>query len=79
VRFATKANITLELDTALLHKARALAAEKSSSVSALLTACLERIVTDRKDYARARKRALARLGKGLDLHWTPPDSRDELH
>jgi len=74
-----KANITLELDAALLDKARALAAEKGISVSALVTACLKRIFTDCKAYARARKRALARLRKGLDLHWTPPGSRDELH
>jgi hypothetical protein len=74
-----KTNITLALDGALLRKARALAAEKGTSVSALLTACLERIATDRIAYAGARKRALARLRKGLDLHWTPPSSRDELH
>jgi hypothetical protein len=27
----------------------------------------------------ARRRALARLRKGLDLRWTPPGSRDEVH
>jgi hypothetical protein len=74
-----KAKITLKLDVALLQEARTLAAEEGPSVSALLTACLERTVTDRIAYARARRRALARLRKGLDLHWTPPSSRDELH
>jgi hypothetical protein len=52
-----KTNITLKLDTALLREARAVAAEKSTSVSALLTACLEQVVNERKAYARARKRA----------------------
>jgi hypothetical protein len=33
----------------------------------------------RKIYRRARKRALARLREGIDLRWTPPRSRDELH
>ena len=33
----------------------------------------------RKAYRRARKRALARLREGMDLRWTPPRSRDELH
>jgi len=28
---------------------------------------------------RARKRALARLREGMDLQWTPPRSRGELH
>lgn len=32
---------------------------------------------ERKAYRRARKRALAR--EGLDLRWTPPRSRDEIH
>jgi hypothetical protein len=33
----------------------------------------------RKAYRHARKRALARLREGMDLRWTPPRSRDELH
>jgi hypothetical protein len=33
----------------------------------------------RKAYRRARKSALARLREGMDLRWTPPRSRDELH
>ena len=40
---------------------------------------LEAIVRERKAFDRARRRALARLRKGLDLQWTPPKSRDELH
>jgi hypothetical protein len=74
-----KANITLKLDTALLREARVLAAEEGTSISAMLAARLEQIVRERKTYERARKRALARLREGLDLQWTPPRSRDELH
>jgi predicted XRE-type DNA-binding protein len=33
----------------------------------------------RKSFASARLRALARLRKGLDLQWMPPTSRDALH
>ncbi len=54
-----------------------LAAEEGTSISALLAARLEQLVRDRKTYERARKRALARLREGFDLHWTPPRSRDE--
>jgi hypothetical protein len=36
-------------------------------------------VRARKGYAKARKRALARLKKGLDLNWTPAASREEIH
>jgi hypothetical protein len=74
-----KTNITLKLDAALLREIRVLAAEEGTSISALLAARLEQIVRERKTYERARKRALARLREGLDLRWTPPRSRDELH
>ena len=74
-----KSNITLKLETALIREARILAAEEGTSISALLASRLEEIVNERKTYNRARKRALARLREGLDLHWTPPRSRDELH
>ena len=77
--YQVKANITLKLDAALLREIRVLAAEEGTSISALLAARLEQIVRERKTYERARKRALARLREGLDLQWTPPRSRDELH
>ena len=73
------ANITLKMDVALLREIRILAAEEGTSISALLAARLEQIVRQRKTYDRARKRAMARLREGLDLQWTPPSSRDELH
>jgi hypothetical protein len=74
-----KTNVTLKLDAALLREIRVLAAEEGTSISALLAARLEQIVRERKTYDRARKRALARLREGIDLRWTPPRSRDELH
>jgi predicted XRE-type DNA-binding protein len=33
----------------------------------------------RRSFTSAKRRALARLRKGLDLQWTPPASRDALH
>ena len=33
----------------------------------------------RRSFTSARRRAVARLGKGLDLQWTPETSRDALH
>jgi hypothetical protein len=74
-----KTNITLKLDSKTLREARIIAAEQGSSISGLLSAKLEEIVRERKKYDRARRRALARLGKAPDLGWTPPASRDELH
>lgn len=74
-----KTNITLKLDTALLREIKILAAEDGTSISALLAARLEQIVRERKGYERARKRALSRLRDGMDLNWSRPHSRDELH
>jgi hypothetical protein len=74
-----KANITLKLDAEILKEARVLAAEEGSSLSRLLSAKLEELVRERRGYNRARKRALARLNVGMDLGWTRPRSRDELH
>lgn len=74
-----KTNITLKIDATLVRDARILAAEEGTSISALLAARLEEIVNERRNYNRARNRALARLREGLDLRWTPPASRDELH
>ena len=74
-----KTNVTLKLDADLLREARVVAAEEGRSMSGLLTDQLEALVRERKAFDRARKRALARLRDGLDLQWTPPRSRDELH
>lgn len=74
-----KRNVTLKMDADILKEARILAAEEGSSMSQLLSAKLQELVRERKGYDRARKRALARLRVGMDLGWTRPSSRDELH
>ena len=74
-----KTNITLKLDRELLRKARVLAAEKDTSVSALVTEQLEKAVRDREGYEQAKRGALAILKKGFDLGYKTPASRDELH
>jgi hypothetical protein len=74
-----KTNVTLKLDANLLKEIRILAAEEGSSISRLLATRLEELVRERKGYDRARRRALARLRVGMDLGWTRPVSRDELH
>jgi Family of unknown function (DUF6364) len=74
-----KTNVTLKIEAALLREVRVLAAEKGTSISALLATHLEHVVRERKGYEQARQRAVARLRKGFDLRWAPPASRDELH
>jgi hypothetical protein len=79
VRRKLKTKITLELDTDLLRKILVVAADEGRSVSAIVSEHLKAIICDRKAFYTARKRALKRLRKGMDLGWNPPRSRDELH
>ena len=74
-------NITLALPKPVLRKAKILAVEQRTSVSALLTGLLEDVVEREDAYAAARDRALAALKDPAALgtkgrrSWT----RDELH
>lgn len=74
-----KINITLRLDRDLLRKAKVLAAERETSVSALCAEQLEKAVRDRDSYEQAKRRALVRLERGYDLGYKPPASREELY
>lgn len=73
-----KQNITLSLDSELLKGARVLAAKNRTSVSKLLAAELERLVTDDNRRQRARVKAMHILDRGLHLGGGHPD-RDSLH
>jgi predicted transcriptional regulator len=74
-----KTNLTLKLDADLVREVRILAAEQNTSISALLSERLQKMVLERRAYDRSRRRALARLQEGFDLGWKKPRSRDELH
>lgn len=74
-------NITLSLPAELLRRIKRMAAERDTSVSAMLTEALTRLADEDRRYSAARKRALAAmrsarsLGTGGRRTW----SRDELH
>jgi hypothetical protein len=74
-----KSNVTLKLDSELLREARILAAEEGTSISAMLADRVEAIVRERREFDRARRRALGRLRSAGALGWRRPVSRDELH
>jgi predicted transcriptional regulator len=74
-----KTNITLKLDRELLKKVKILAAERDTSISALVTLQIEKLLKKDGKYEEAMKRALARMEKGMDIGWNPPKTRDELH
>jgi hypothetical protein len=73
-----KHNITVAIEPALLKKARAVAARRGLSVSALLAHELRELVDDDARYSAARKRALGLFSASLELDGSPL-SREELH
>lgn len=73
-----KANITVAIEPGLLKKARAVAARRGQSVSALLADELRDLVAEDARYTAARRRALSLLLTPLPLGGTPLH-REELH
>ncbi len=74
-----KRNVTAAIDRELLKRARALAAQRGTSISGLLAAELEKLVNHEQQYQQARARALARLASGFHLGGGKMPSREELH
>ena len=71
VTMAAKHNITVAIEPGLLKKARAVAARRGRSVSALLADELRELVAEDALYTAARKRALTLLSTPLSLGGTP--------
>jgi hypothetical protein len=72
-------NITVSLDEATIREARALAAQRGISVSALVRRELSRLVEGQRGYEKARHTALRRLERGQSLGTEVLQARDELH
>jgi hypothetical protein len=62
-----KTNVTLKLDADLLRETRVIAAEEGSSVSALVSDCLESLVRERKAFRSARAQGLKRMQRSTLL------------
>lgn len=74
-----KQNITLAIDKPLLKRARAIAAQRGTSISALLAQELERLVDREAAYAQAKTKALAHLENPFHLGGAGVPRREELH
>ena len=77
-----KQNVTLALPKRLLRRVKVAAAERDTSMSAIITRLLEDFVSESDDeYERAMREELARMKKGYKLGtggertWT----REDLH
>jgi len=74
-----KQNITLRLSKQTIHKARVLAAQRSTSISGLLTSQIEQLTETEDDYDHAMNRAFARMEKGFHMGEIPKFDRESLH
>ena len=74
-----KRNITLRLSRQTIQKARILAAQRSTTISGLLTSQIEQLAGTEDDYERAMNRAMARMEKGFHMGEIPKLDRDALH
>lgn len=78
---ADRQNVTLSLPRKLLRKAKRLAVDRDTSLSALLIDALARLTEQDRRYDAARKRALAamRAAGSLGTRGRATWTRDELH
>jgi hypothetical protein len=74
-----KQNITVSLSREIIHKAKVLAAQRSTSISGLLAEQIESLVGREDAYERAQRAAVALLKKGFHLGGMITASRTELH
>lgn len=74
-----KQNLTVSLDPQVIHKAKVLAAKRSTSISNLVARQIEILVGDEEAYERAQARALSLLDAGFHLGGIIRAGRDELH
>ncbi len=72
-------NITLSVDQQLLRKVRSFAAQRGTSISAMLAEELRKVVEDDEAYLSARARATAQLRAPFRLGGGKIASRDSLH
>ncbi len=74
-------NVTVSLPHEILKQARHLAVERGTSLSGLLASCLEELVRNEPAYQQAKRRAVARMRKGVPMGVgeRPTWTRDELH
>jgi predicted transcriptional regulator len=74
-----KQNLTVRLSTHTIHKAKVLAAKRSTSISALVAEQIESLVDKDDAYERAAAAAIAGMHKGFHMGGVVKVSRDELH
>lgn len=72
-------NLTVRLSRQTIHKARVLAAKRSTSISNLVAEQIERLTHEDDDYTRAMRSAMGRMERGFHLGGDHKLDRDALH
>jgi predicted transcriptional regulator len=72
-------NLTIRLPKEVIDRVRVLAAERGSSMSALIVATIEALAAEGDTYEAAKRLALADLADGLSIGGGAYLSRDEAH
>jgi predicted transcriptional regulator len=75
---STKINVTIKLDKDLLRKTRILAAEKDTSISAVVADALKQQSTQSGRYEEAKRRAMALMEEGIPFEG-PMLTREQMH
>jgi predicted XRE-type DNA-binding protein len=68
-----------DVEIVIRRKPRSRKSARITVVAEQMALNLKATPRQRGSFRSARRRAVARLRKGLDLQWTPPASRDALH
>ena len=72
-------NVTIKIDDQeLVRKAKVLAAENGTSLSAMVRRFLEDMVKRNDEYERARRQAVRNMGRGVRMGGKPLE-RDEVY
>ncbi len=74
-----KQNVTVSLDRETLRKARILAARRDTSISRLVAAQIEALVSEDEAYDSAKRDALTLLDNGFHLGGLHRRDRAQLH
>ncbi|HTX75656.1 MAG TPA: hypothetical protein VMD29_05560 [Terracidiphilus sp.] len=72
-------NLTVRLSRQTIHKARVLAAKRSTSISNLVAEQIERLTDTDEDYERAKAESFAMMDAGFHLGGARTIGRDALY
>ena len=73
-------NITLSIRKDILHKAKIIAVKRNTSLSGLMKAYLEQLVSEEEGYQQAQEFCLREMKKGYEINAKPSTyTREDLH